>query len=374
MVANTRNSNLFKNNGELLKDTEQGNPTEGQTFRHYDQEVDSFFEPDLTPTFGIMAVKVTNERNRNRARVSYDSLDTDDLYSWVTKQNPQELGGLNWTITKTWVDATAGPPEPDANSLTQLYSVVKPYDRAHSTKETATVSAWQVFTDEEEEPETGEEVLVERKIILPATMTETKGESRKVKTVKILDEKKALVVTRTIDIAILSTTYTEYHNVKYYFPSYMDATNPMSIIDIGNFRVAASVNKSSDHEFTIPCRFATTYHTSAITPSEIFQFKAVDVNLSYPAISANNVLTDEGVVQFSWVSSVDASTGDDQYSNMSYGISASSPTTTEYLALMGTEVLIIDEVVRWKYNLWKRTKVYLTIPDLSLGLDGYLSY
>ena len=35
MVANTRNSNLFKNNGELLKDTEQGNPTEGQTFRHY---------------------------------------------------------------------------------------------------------------------------------------------------------------------------------------------------------------------------------------------------------------------------------------------------------------------------------------------------
>lgn len=381
MSANSISPHIFQNRGELLRGIAQGNSTEGQTIRHYDQQVDAFHEPDYTPTFGVLEPRVDSEpKNRRRSRVSYDRLDIDDLFDWVTKQTPQELGGLDYTILKEWVDATGGPPSPLPNELHQIYSVVKPYDRAHSQRETATVDSWQIFTDEAEEPETGLEVLIERKILDASTMpAETKGVAREVKTVKILDEKKALIITRTIDAAILSSTFTEYHNVKYYFPSYMDAGNPVSISDIFD-KIVVTVNKSSDHEFTIPCRFETTYHTSAVTPAEIFQFKPIDINLSEPPIFANNVLTDEGVLQFSlpYVTGTDVvgglSTKQVETGFFSYGISASSPTTTEYLALMGTEVLIADEVTRWKYNLWQRTKVNLTIPDLSLGLGGYISY
>lgn len=283
--------------------------------------------------------------------------------------------GLGYRTSQTEQIKDDGYVMPAATFLTIAQSLVDKGNGKHSYKN-KTISAWPVVVDQEEEEETGMEVLVTRTVVDKSALpTMTKGVARSVKSLTDLDEHKALYVERVIDANILTTSFTEYHNTKYYFPSYLDATNPFSAVTIET-NVVISVNKTSDHEFSLPCRYVTTYLSSVTTVEEVFQFKAVDISFSTPSVHENNVLVDEGVVVFyiPYVYAVIDGVSQYDHSVLSYGISASSPTTTEYLALMGSEVLIADEISRWKYNLWKRTKVYMKLPDLSLGLSGYLSY
>lgn len=232
-----------------------------------------------------------------------------------------------------------------------------------------TVTQWPIFIDAEEEPETGIKVTIRKEILDVATLPAfVSGEARKVKTLKNLDCKKALLITREIDATILSHTEIEWHNVSYYFPAYLQPDLPFSVEElVGTGSSIIATNRASDHTFKIPCRFEITYHSTLPIVDEVFQFKPVDLRVSSinVNITENDVLVDGGVLTFR-----------EDYQNLSYNIPGSSPTATEYLEMMENEeeVLISDDVTRWKYNLWKRIKVYLKIPDISQTLGGYLSY
>jgi len=243
------------------------------------------------------------------------------------------------------------------------------------------VTSWPTFTDYEEDPETGLRVEVKREILNRDDMpTIDYGEAGKIKRLKILDCRKALLVTRTANISSFeSKTIQEYHNVSFYFPSYLDPANPFSIqgfrrtvdTETGAETYATSVttNRTSDHTFKIPCKFVITFHSAPPTISEIFQFKPIDLRLESSAfrIFENDVLCDAGILAFR-----DADTA----ARLTFNIPASSPTASEYKEMMRlrSEVLIADDITRWNYNLWKRVRVYLKMPDIRLTLGGYLSY
>lgn len=282
-----------------------------------------------------------------------------------------EAFGVQTTRAETQVDTGTAVPTPTylTVGLTQ-----QDLGNGKSRLVTTSVASWPTYVDQEEEHETGLEVLVTRQILDRAALpTITKGVARSWKTLKNLDNYKALYVNRVIDAAVLSTTFYEYHPVQYYFPAYLDPASPFYVLNAGLKSVIA-VNKSSDHSFSIPCRFEITYHASVPSINEVFQFKPVDLNLISPdwRLEERNVLMDAGTLQFRHY--YEDGMGGTSYVDVSYAIPASDPTATEYLADMGTEVLIADDVTRWKFNLWRRTKVFMTLPDISLGLSGYLTY
>lgn len=473
------------------QDPERDRGMLGQNVLRETREVDARHVPDFTPTFGLLDVRIQNEKNARRGKFTYLFLNTDDLFQPQQKKRVlEELGGVDVTTTTEIVDATAGLPAPTADGLLVAEASIRHFDRAHGIKETTTVaswaelktkvatdpdaggnrtvetkqvvapatsvptgsdvvsaelqeisptkamlvvkrapdgfreklsrlytdndgfgcstqvteqvkdlgftppaldyltisqelldngngkllfrkktiSAWPVFIDTEEEPETGKKVTIRREILDVASLPViTYGEARKIKTLKNLDCRKASLVTREIDSSILTHTELEYHNVSYYFPAYLSPDKPFSIATVATSASSIATNRASDHTFKIPCRFEITYHSTIPTISEVFQFKPVDLKLDTPDFSVieNDVLVDGGVLSF--------------YSGsfpVTYNIPASSPTATEYLQMMadGDEVLIADDVSKWKFNLWKRIKVYMPIPDISQSLAGYLSY
>lgn len=469
----------------------------GQNIQTVEYEVDTRFQVDFTPTFGVLERRLWNERNNRRNRYEEARL-LDVSFTPQVRTGWGEMGAQGITRTTSIEDATSGVPAPTAESSTLLSSEVQQLDRAHAARidiaatswaplsseelhhpdaggnlkrtistvspaaavlvDDATtirtykeaisaeksrvvleqapngfgvlnsrnmidsdgfgedvtrteqiveesytppavtyltlestlvdlgnnratyrrreLSAWPTFVDKEEEPETGLEIEVTRTIVDRTSLpTINYGEARTVHSLKNIDKLKALHVKRVIESDILSVTVKEYHNVRYHFPAYLDADDPFAVIQLTAGDSIVGVNRASDHTFSIPCRFEITFHTnksaslpSVIEPnttvSEVFQFKPIDIQITTPNynLTERDVLTDEGTLSF-------------QVGTGSYGfhIPASSPTTTEYFALMGTEVLIADELTKWKFNLWKQVKVYMTLPDLSQGLEGYLT-
>lgn len=230
---------------------------------------------------------------------------------------------------------------------------------------------WPTYVDEEEESTTGKEVLVTREVIDSSLLPlYTKGTARTVHQVKHINEKAALHTQRVIDASILTDTWTEYHNVEYYFPSYLEPTGPFALINAGNNFVIAP-NQSSDLTVKIPCRFEITYHTTPQIPANIFQFKPVDLNLISPEfrLTLRDIICNSGTLYFRFQDGLGS------YVQVQWTIPASDPTASYYInTLMGSEVLIADDSTRWKYNLYRRVQVYMTIPDLSVGMNTQIGY
>lgn len=299
-------------------------------------------------------------------------LSAPDGFGTLNTKNKIDGSAFGTESTRAETQVDTGTALPTGSYLTaELYQ--QDLGNGKSRLVHTTVPSWTTFVDEDEEKETGEEILVTRQIVDRAALpTMTKGEARSWKTLKNIDDFKALYTDRVIDADILTTTYTEYHQVRYYFPAYYDPDDPFFVIEAGEKSVIAS-NKSSDHEFFLPCRFEITYHSSVPSINEVFQFKPIDIDMVAPDFRLNNrnVLIDAGTLQYrQWYTLG----GGISYVDVTYSIPASSPTATEYLAQMGTEKLIGDDISRWKFNLWKRTKIYMTLPDISLDLSGYLIY
>jgi len=235
------------------------------------------------------------------------------------------------------------------------------------------------FTSFEEEPITGRRVTVERAIFLaePAT-TADMSIARRTESVVQSSDNVWTRIRKTIDSSILTETFYEYHNVDFYFNSYLDPLVPFKVVSDLN---TVSANKSGDQQLKVPARFEVTYHATAQGPDEIFQFKTVD--LSYIdgdfRIEVPNIICDDGEIVLRKLNLITIGAGGFGGYNVSelpittYSWRGSSPTATEYLDIMGEERLIADDTVRWKYDLWRRTKIYITLPDLTEEF-GALTY
>jgi hypothetical protein len=171
---------------------------------------------------------------------------------------------------------------------------------------------------------------------------------------------------REIHEDILTTSIVEYHEVDFWFPPYLDASTPFVLYTTGDTN-AIFPNVRSDVQAKVPCKFTTTFHAAPQTPGTIYQFLPVDFDFTFTnglSVRATNVITDGGTLNIR--------VPDPTTSTITLQVTfpASSPTTTEYLADVGTTELINDDSTKWKFNLWKRVQVEMTIPDFSLILNG----
>ncbi len=236
------------------------------------------------------------------------------------------------------------------------------------------------FTGFEEEPTTGRRVTVEKDIFLsqPSTSADM-SIARRTENITQSSDNVWTRVRKTIDSSILTTTFYEYHNVDFYFNSFLDPLVPFRVISDLNTVVP---NKSGDQQLKVPARFEVTYHETAQGPDEIFQFKTVD--LSYIdgefRIDVPNILCDDGQIVLRKMNSINftgagfSNTYDvSEIPLTTYSWKGSSPTATEYLDIMGEEKLIADDTVRWKFDLWRRTKIFITLPNLTEAF-GTLTY
>ena len=407
--------------------------TKGDTVETRDRMVNH--DEDLsTPTYGVLSEEIYDSGNVNKSRKRTTTWDSANAYSLPDKTHRglEEMGAREVTSTRTMVPA--GTATTEGHLI--LEDRVRDIDQVHAEQVQITVEAWQETTREnqrdpraggartverrqvvqeadawptedgdtielsrreigpdkflqvnlraedgwptlvsyEEEPTTGKQVTVTRDVVTSAPTFSVDGDPRFVESIREATEGHWARTIREIEATILTDTWTEWHNVDFYFPAYLDEDDPFLVQDMGDSTLINAL-KSSDLRVKIPCKFDITYHTSAQVPSEIFQFKPVDIRLNTPymAVHEDNVITDGATITFRAPASAYYASG---FELVTFQFPASSPTTTEWKAMMATneEKLIADESTRWKYNLYKRVRVYLRMPDLRNGLDGSLYY
>jgi hypothetical protein len=418
----------YKSRGQELEiERKSDASTKGSVIVTTDQAVQYGSVPE-DPEYLKLEDTVYNDKNSNQSRRRTVTIEEAYTNTSGKVKALEELGAERVIVTVQPVDLTsqAALTAAGANSLTLLESDVKRLDQVNGEKTTVNVESWQqriketfndpelygghrkeykqvkaldaafdvvsntltkqriqldsakelqiitaisggggegpggsgVYTDYEEEPTSGKRVVVTRELVASSAELPEDALPGLVVTLNQITDDLALKVTRTIDETILEDTFTEYHHVDFYFPAYLDAVRPILFLG-GNM----SPNKSGDQNLKMPCRFEVTYHETAQGPDTIFQFKTIDLYLVSPNVKfiVNDVISDDGAYHFTFGSS------------FYWEWFGSSPTTTEYLALMGEEVLISDDTVKWKYNLWRRTKIFMTLPELSEGF-GDITY
>lgn len=316
---------------------------------------------------------------------------TKSVESWeprtVRNEADAEADGEATTTTKQVVAAADAWPARTLNTVSASRTQIG-LDKFLQTVKVA--DSRPTLVSSEEEPMTGKKVTTTKTILDTAPAFADDGTPRFVTTVKHAGKDRWLKVVREIDDSILTTTYQEYHPVEYFFPSYLDEDQPFIILDFADDRTIMNTLKSSSQRLRVTCLFETTYHATLPTLSSIFQFKPVDITLRTTDgfIDERGVITDGATITITIDSNQtklaiqlqEKEITFQEYMQLINGYEAefefppSSPSTTEYKALMGTNVLIADDMIRWKYNLYRRTKVWMKIPDLDTNLDGNLNY
>lgn len=255
------------------------------------------------------------------------------------------------------------------------------------------INEWPTLVSQEEEAQTGKKVTTTRTFHSTEPDIGTTGVGRFVESVKQVSTRLWAKTVREIDASILTDTFYEQHPVEFYFPPYLDEDEPFVILQVEKGQSLINTIRSASQRLRVPCLFEITYLTSPPALSDVFQFKPVDIELRTPdgVVSERGVITDGATISFNLeLSDAEKVKYAQQVSFGSLSLSAylaalegkavefdfppSSPSTTEYKALMGTNVLIADDVTRWKFNLYRRAKVWMKMPNLALNLDGSLSY
>lgn len=310
----------------------------------------------------------------------------------ITKiQSDPEADGGATTTTKQVVTAASAFPARTIATLSAVRTQIGEDKYLQVVK--VLDSTRPVLVSQEEESSTGKKVTTTRTILDSAPTFDDDGTARFLKSVKQISSDRWLQTVREIDDSILSTTFQEYHPVEYTFPPYLDETTPFLIQTTTDDQILINTLRSAGQRLRVPCLFETTYHTTLPSLSSIFQFKPVDIELRIPegGISERGVLTDGAVFTFK----VNPSEAEMQklLAQVQQGVITylqyfeaiqsrditlefppSDPTVTEYKALMGNTVLIADDMMRWKYNLYRRVKVWMRMPNLDLDLSGNISY
>lgn len=294
----------------------------------------------------------------NRRADSFNELKTVNLF------------GSESCETETTVQKVANGYVMPAKAVSTLaQSLQELNDKTSVYMRTRLVNGWPTLVSYEEEPTTGKGVTVTRTVHDVKPTYPVDGVARTANSIQHTGCDRWTKIQRTIDPSILTTSFNEYHPVEFDFPAYLNPTNPFLTVN-GNQRFD-NPQVSSNYRLKVNCRFLITYHSTAPTLQEVFQFKTVNLNLAVTTtgyasvnISLPKIITDsfESVVWFL----LDPNNAAGGTTNVTLNYPASSPTATEYLQAMEdeTEVMIIQDSSKWKYNLWRQVRVYMVIPDL----------
>lgn len=295
-----------------------------------------------------------------------------------------EIKPLSFTMPARTLDVIGQKLE-QIDGINQRYTV------------TRLTNGWPTLVSYEEEPITGKRVKVTRTVHDSQPTFNVDGTARFVSNVKHSGCGRWIKVVREIHETILTQTFYEYHSVEYGFPAYLSPANPFLIFRIGEGHELINPVKSSAHRFKIPCRFEITYHASPPNASEVFQFKPVSIEVQLPQqkIHEPSIITDSVTISteilnetyryaMSYLLGLGGGIPGYALQTVNFTFQASSPTATEYINLMKGlpvvgwtppyEVLILEDSSRWKFNLWRRVRVYMRFPDLTQSLSGSLIY
>lgn len=409
VVYNERNSNKSRRE-DVCVDTEDLFEPNSVTNNGFDQggmvggEQLIVVEGLVDTTNGLDNQDVINDLLQQGYKIIEDKVEPKDrvhgwrtttlVHDWEVRTDTiiadAEAEGEDTTVTRQIVEASTPWPTRTINTIAASQRHVGNDKFLRTIKTAASRPALISF---EEEGTTGKRVKITKTVHATDPGFSENGTARFVESVRQAGKDRWLKVEREIDPSILSTTFQEWHPVEYIFPAYLDEDQPFVIMQADEDQTIINTLRSSSQRLKVPCLFEITYHATLPTLSTIFQFKPVDIVLRTPdgLVNETGVLTDGAIITFrlkvsdqehdrlgalyangalSEVGFSNALKGSD----VNFEFPPSSPTTSEYKALMNTIVLIADDIVRWKYNLYRRVKVWMRIPDLATNLDGNIGY
>ncbi len=159
----------------------------------------------------------------------------------------------------------------------------------------------------------------------------------------------SLDITRTINGGNEAT-------LGYEYADYIDFERPRLMTDVETLTLDSEyrfdLKVDSGYVKKIPGRIEVDFQTSNPSPSALFQMFPVDwaYNGFGFRVHENNLITDEW--DFGAISSTSVEL---------LVARASDPTYTEYVALIGDEVLYIERCTKWRFGLWRRQQVYIIL-------------
>lgn len=306
-----------------------------------------------TPTANTMLLR--------REQIGYDKYLQTQKDSNTTQGTMSSRNALGVLSCETLTEEKKVPlsftfPAKTIDTVAQTLKQLDGFNALYSR--TTLVDGWPTLVSYEEESTTGMKVTITR-TVHGTDPGLTSGVARTVGDVDHTGCDRWTKTVRVIHADILTTTFTEYHTVEYFFPAYLDPTTPFTMSP------GIKANKSGSFSLKVPCKFETTYLSAPPAPAEIFQFIPISLDVNIYASGTGgeyrlripNVICNSGT--FTAYSGI-----------IDFTIPASKPTSTELASYMSsrTELLIAEDTTKWKYNLWKRTKVWLKMPDRRLTL------
>lgn len=265
------------------------------------------------------------------------------------KQKVDEYGDDGSVITWSFdVINWSGYTKPDTNTdhptITDAKLVSETYVRnGVSARVTRRYEKLPVLSDFDYDEETGDLIETTRQIVHSVTAPSPVVGSNVSQ--KALGTAFSLLVIRSIGGTPTAYDYRDY--IDFEFPNLI--TGIATYIYGSAFRFEPLLR--SGYGKKVVARFEVDFHTEQPALSALHQQFAVNIHYNGFTFSLreNNVLTD------SW--NIFNSPTEE------YTTPASSPTYTEYLALIGTEVLISEKSAPWGawYGLWRRIKIYITL-------------
>jgi hypothetical protein len=205
--------------------------------------------------------------------------------------------------------------------------------------------------DHEFDEETNDPVTITRQIVASTTVPDTPDPGTSVSQ-RALGTGYSLRVTRQITgggVDGVPTSYSYRDNIDFYFPRLL--TRIDTYTDGSDFRFSPIIR--AGYRKKVVARIDVDFHLTQPADSVVIQLQPTDWN--YAGFTFNvqeyDIITDEWDFSNIGGAVIETWTGEE-----------SSPTYTEYLALVGDWHRIAEQIKPWKYNLWRRAQIYI-IPE-----------
>lgn len=348
-----------------------------------DQEVPHGTEPDAV-SYLTLESEIVNNQNIGKSRRHVTTIGTPVA---VVDRNVSEPDLGKFAVSETTTDLIVAAGTAATSSFLGLGSEVKEINTGNAKRTNHAAASFgsivQTSTDDEGHLETSTTAVVAKGTAVPADTAGVSYEQTDV------SQTKALLTTKALSNSGASawSTWEKSYIVTspFTFPSYLGTSPPLTVLNgfvSANSRSAFSINWNMRYAFTLPVQHkivetiidATTKDGLISTPASILQLKTIDLHYEGVLFQAHlqNFLTDG----FTLTCTLDASDGyyvltDDEET---LSVAASGLTTTDYLAKVAASVagtttagavlgwhLISDDVVPWKYNLYKRKRTYVKL-------------
>ena len=254
-----------------------------------------------------------------------------------------------------------------------LQDQISAIDEAKARRETVTVADYPNLTTYDLDEPLGVVIINERTVVNhnepysapPLILSSTD---------RPIDQWKTLRITSRL--ANLPETRIEYKTQQFTFPAILDAVVVTSLnLGFGNVQIDedttefeteinkyVSVTPIIRPAVSTPTniRVVTTFYASPPLPDTLFGILPQSVSFSGSLLSFN---FGDVILNNLTIGPITASPYDNRYAGLSESISfaASSPTKSEYDALIGTEVVTFSDVEYYRSNLWVKKTGYITL-------------